>query len=463
VAFTPDEVILFSGGMDSFAGAIEELAISGNSVVLVSHRSASKIAATQKRLIDQLRKRFGARRVLHLPVWVHVDSSLNKEPTHRTRSFLFAALGAVTATLFGRARIRIYENGVVSLNLPPIAQVIGARATRTTHPQVLAGFHRFLSELIGRCFDVENPFVWLTKAEVVRRISVNGCGDLIRDTRSCTRVREMTILHPHCGQCSQCIDRRFAVLVAGQEDEDPAEAYKVDLFSGERPPGPDREMVLAFVRSATRINQMADVAFFANYGETSRIVGYFDEPADAVAERILDLHRRHAFGICRIFDQAISRHASALRQGNLPSDCLISLIVGQRGALSGYPIPKREPERLATDTEIRIAVDEKRKRVMFDSWGELKGKNAELLIMLAAPFRKATRDELAPQNFPFVSAVTLRYQTNCPNEEAFRRRILRCRNRIANLARAAGSLALSTEAVIENIPRHGYCPVSLYG
>jgi len=93
---------------------------------------------------------------------------------------------------------------------------------------------------------------------------------------------------------------------------------------------------------------------------------------------------------------------------------------------------------------------------MFDGWGELTGKNAELLIVLAAPFRQATRNELAPENFPFISAATLRQQTNCPNEDAFRRRILRCRNSIAKLAGTAGNAPLSTEAVIESIPWRGY-------
>ena len=48
--------------------------------------------------------------------------------------------GAVTARLFGLDRITFFENGIVSLNLPPLAQVVGARATRTTHPQVLGRF-----------------------------------------------------------------------------------------------------------------------------------------------------------------------------------------------------------------------------------------------------------------------------------------------------------------------------------
>jgi hypothetical protein len=48
--FTPDEVILFSGGLDSLSGAVEELLQPGHRIALVSHRSASKIAGTQKRL-----------------------------------------------------------------------------------------------------------------------------------------------------------------------------------------------------------------------------------------------------------------------------------------------------------------------------------------------------------------------------------------------------------------------------
>lgn len=42
-AFQADEVILFSGGLDSFAGALERLATSDARVVLVSHRSAQKV------------------------------------------------------------------------------------------------------------------------------------------------------------------------------------------------------------------------------------------------------------------------------------------------------------------------------------------------------------------------------------------------------------------------------------
>jgi hypothetical protein len=456
-AFTPDEVILFSGGLDSLSGTVEELVQDERKVALVSHRSATKIAGAQQNLVHQLQVRFGAGRVLHVPVWAHVMGNLGHEPTHRTRSFLFAALGAVVARLFGRDRIRFFENGVVSLNLPPVGQVVGSRATRSTHPQSLAGLRRILSAVLAREFDVDNPFAWRTKAEVVEGIARIRCGDLIRDTRSCTRVHEMTRLHPHCGACSQCLDRRFAVLAAGQERDDPAESYKIDLFLGERPPGPDREMALAFVRSATRIARMADVAFFAQYGEVSRIVGYFTEPADAVAGRVLDLHRRHAATVCQVFDSAVSAHAGAFREGSLPADCLLSLIVRQDRGAAGYSAPSKEPEAaVAGDAEIQIALDVDRRCVVFAGWGEIKGESAKLLLALAEPFRAATREERRPEAYPFTDAGILAGKINCESDETLRRRVLRCRKAITKLAADAGAAAPPDDAVIENQPWHGY-------
>ena len=457
IGFTPDEVILFSGGLDSFAGAVEELVAHGKKVAIVSHRSASKIAGAQKYLVDQLQRRFGTDRVLHVPVWANLAGGLGKEPTHRTRSFLFAALGSVTARLFERNSICFFEKGMVSLNLPPVGQVVGARATRTTHPQALAGFRRVLSEVLGRPFGVDNPFAWMTKPEVIERISANGCSDLIRHTRSCTRVHDMTKIHPHCGQCSQCIDRRFGVLAAGQEHEDPAEAYKVDLFTGERPAGTDREMALAYVRSASGVLRMEDVAFFAQYGEASRVVGYFSEPADRVAGRIFDLHHRHASAVCRVFDDAIANLNSALREGSLPTDCLISLVISQRDEMSAYPAPSAAFEEVvAIGADIRMAIDEHRKRVVFDRWGEIRGVSAELMIALAEPFREAMHDELAPESYPFTKTANLLRPINCANEETLRRRVLRCRIKITELATSTGDPPPSIDAVIENSQWHGY-------
>jgi hypothetical protein len=126
---------------------------------------------------------------MHIPVWMNLTDGVGRESTHRTRSFLFAALATVTARLFHLDRFHFCENGTVSLNLPPVAQVVGSRATRSMHPQALAGFRRLLSAVVGEPFDVDNPFAWLTKTQIVERIAENGGADLIRHSRSCTRVR----------------------------------------------------------------------------------------------------------------------------------------------------------------------------------------------------------------------------------------------------------------------------------
>ena len=456
-AFSPDSVILFSGGLDSLAGVVQTLVIGENRVALVSHRSASKIAGAQKRLVKRLRYHFGADRIRHVPVWANVMDGLAREPTHRTRSFLFAALGTVTARLFGQDRVHFFENGVVSLNLPLAAQVIGARATRTTHPQALDGFQRIMNAVLGCDVSIDNQFAWMTKTEVVKTIAAHGCADMIRDTRSCTRVRDMTRLHTHCGHCSQCLDRRFAVLAAKQGDTDPAEAYKVDLFEGARPAGPDRELALAYVRSAAKIERMSDVAFFEEYGETSRIVGYFPERADTVAGRIFDLHQRHATTVGRVFDQAIREHAEALRHGDLPEDSLIPLVV-DRHAGSTYDVGSdrlREPVS-AGQGWIWLSIDEERERIVFHGWGEVKGVRADLITALAVPFRQAIREERPPERYPYMKTQELCRETACREDETLRRRVLRCREQIKKLAEAAGDPPPSIDAVIENNQWHGY-------
>jgi hypothetical protein len=162
-------------------------------------------------------------------------------------------------------------------------------------------------------------------------------------------------------------------------------------------------MVLAYVRSASEVNRMTDVAFFSRYGEASRAVGFYSEPAGMVAERTFDLRRRHAAAVCRVFDGAISSYAAELREGSLSSSCLLSLAVAQQGAdaATGYPDRSQTKDQTITiRREIRVAVDVNRKRIIFSSWGEIKGVGAELVIFLVSLHGKATSDEVAPEPIP---------------------------------------------------------------
>ena len=325
--FRPEEVILFSGGLDSLGGAIQEAIVDERSIALVSHRSSPKIDSRQRTLLQDLNKHSPSNQPFHVPVWINKEKALGKEYTQRTRSFLYASLGAVIARIFDLWRIRFYENGVVSINLPISPQVVGGRATRTTHPQVLNGFSEIFSAIFQKPFAVENPFCWMTKAEVVKSIRDRGCGDLIKHTVSCTHVWEMTKLKTHCGTCSQCIDRRFGTLSAGCSDsEDPEEMYDVDLLRGERAPRESRTMLESYVGMAKRVRSMSDTAFFTEFGEVHRVTQHIQgmNVHDA-ATRILALHKRHATEVGEVITKGIQDHARDISDGKVPSTSLLIL------------------------------------------------------------------------------------------------------------------------------------------
>jgi hypothetical protein len=324
----PEEVVLYSGGLDSLSGAVREAVIEKKRALLVSHRTAPKILTKQRDLFNQLfvQLAFDTNPVpTHIPVWITKKGAWGAEYTQRTRSFLYTALGATLAHLFGLPRIRMYENGIVSLNLPISAQLIGARASRTTHPQVLKGFGDLVSLITEKPFQVENPFLWKTRAEVVKLLGETGCEDLIKSSVSCSHVREMTTLHTHCGKCSQCIDRRFAVLASGYGDCEPSEMYKVDLLTGARETQEDRTMLESYVRTATEVAKMSEIEFFSHFGEASRVFSHLEGTADENAAKILDLHKRHAGQICEVIDGAIQNHVKEIREGTLPPTCLLIL------------------------------------------------------------------------------------------------------------------------------------------
>src|SRR5262249_8050253 len=232
-----EEVVLFSGGLDSLGGAVREILRERHKGALVSHRPANQVYRRQGELVRQLERHLPGRRLrpLHVAVEVNKGQELTSDFMQRSRSFLFAALAAVTARLFGLRRVRFYENGILSLNLPISGQVLGARATRSTHPVVLGGVSRLFPLLFGCDFAVENPFLWESKAEVLSAIRAAGVGELCAAAVSCVHTMGQTQAQTHCGGCSQCVDRRLAALAAGLGPfEDPPSRYASDVLTAPR-------------------------------------------------------------------------------------------------------------------------------------------------------------------------------------------------------------------------------------
>lgn len=137
VVGNPDIVTMFSGGADSLCAAIEAVHASGHRPILVSHRSALPIDARQRNLTSALRRHFPKWGFPHLSFWIHRRGGSAADTSQRSRAFLFASLGAAVAAELGIAKVLLSDNGVVSLNLPLNAQVVGALASRSTHPKFL--------------------------------------------------------------------------------------------------------------------------------------------------------------------------------------------------------------------------------------------------------------------------------------------------------------------------------------
>ncbi|HEX8911024.1 MAG TPA: hypothetical protein VF796_01595, partial [Humisphaera sp.] len=293
-----DQVMMMSGGLDSLAGAVGQVLHEGRRVALVSHRPAPHVTARQRQLVAGVNRRARHRRLppVHVPVTCHKLGLEEHDATQRTRSFLYATLGAAVAHLFGLSEVWFYENGVTSVNLPLCGQEVGGRATRTTHPRAMHGFGRLLSLAFGRPFAARNGFFWHTKQEVLEVLRPGRHTPLAADSVSCSHTRWTTSPSPHCGLCSQCLARRVAAIGAAYGPHDPADGYRVDPLTADRTRDEERALAERFLGQARSVARMTAVREFDRQyaGELARVYPYLDMPTPTAAERLFDLHLRHA-------------------------------------------------------------------------------------------------------------------------------------------------------------------------
>lgn len=329
-----DEVALFSGGMDSFTGAAEATLLHGRRVMLVTRRSATKLVKVQRDLVADLRERSRGGNPWHVELNVQMHASgrtFERDNHQRSRSFLFAAIAGAVASLVGLDRFRFYENGVIAVNIPISAQLTGAQATRTVHPRVVQGFSRLLSLLHERPFVVENPYQELTRREVGERLREAGAADLLKFTRSCASVRGATTQHPHCGVCSQCVDRRFSVRAAQLPESE--EAYEVDLFRDAL--GDDHVLLpVGYVDTADRVREIeSGPVFLERYPEVATALPGLqemwscDEP-EALA-RLWRLHRRQAQMVGEVVRDELRTRADDLLTGRIHPHSLLGRCVAK--------------------------------------------------------------------------------------------------------------------------------------
>jgi 7-cyano-7-deazaguanine synthase in queuosine biosynthesis len=215
------KVSLFSGGLDSFIGAIDLLS-NQEKPFFVSHYKASE-SKVQNNLIDKIKTKFGEDNFKSQRFWVQPNQKnqiSEKENTSRARSFLFITLGISVANCLNE-QIELYlpENGLISLNVPLTRSRIGSHSTRTTHPFFVKGLNTIF-EKMGIGNRIVNPYRFKTKGEMILQCENREFLDrTILDTISCSHPENSRFQgrEPglNCGYCVPCIIRQSAEYKAG--------------------------------------------------------------------------------------------------------------------------------------------------------------------------------------------------------------------------------------------------------
>ena len=220
LSYTPvwlseDCVLLLSGGLDSFTGAID-LVANGKHPLAV--RQIVRGDAENQRSLSQA---IGSLRHLQFN---HNAQAPNPEnpPSQRARSLIFIAFGVLAATTLQRYQagndVTLYmcENGFISINPPLTGARLGSLSTRTTHP-IFLNLIRQLLDTAGLRVHVENPYQLKTKGEMLRECVTQVVlqAHAVKTT-SCGRYKRFG--YTHCGRCVPCLVRRAAFLVWGITD-----------------------------------------------------------------------------------------------------------------------------------------------------------------------------------------------------------------------------------------------------
>jgi len=237
----PTSVCLFSGGLDSFIGAIDLLA-TGQTPMLVSHYGDSLTPGYQDHCAHVLRQHYPTTTLHRIEARVTFPANTvevgSVEDTLRGRSFLFFALASLAAdAVGGDMTVYVPENGLISLNVPLDPLRLGALSTRTTHPYYMARYGELLRGL-GLQVRLENPYAFLTKGQMAR-----ACADRAflqreaRHTMSCSSPGSRRYdpdpeqrTPKHCGRCVPCLIRRAAILEAWGTDDTP---YRIPDLRGQ--------------------------------------------------------------------------------------------------------------------------------------------------------------------------------------------------------------------------------------
>lgn len=222
-----DCVCLFSGGLDSFCGAIRLLE-EGGSPCLVGHNEYPKLAKRQNLFVRTFQDLYPEQSVKFISFTANSRAPISEkegilkgsENTSRGRSLLFLCAALSVAGILGEnVPVYIPENGFIGLNIPLTGGRKGTCSTRTTHPYFLRQFNGIL-EQVGIKNTITNFFAYNTKREIVGQVKdTDAFKSCYADTISCSHPclarynKKGSKEYPvNCGYCYPCLIRKSSLL-----------------------------------------------------------------------------------------------------------------------------------------------------------------------------------------------------------------------------------------------------------
>lgn len=257
-----DCVSLFSGGLDSYCGAIKLLQ-EGHSPVLVGHNEYPKLRYIQERFCNNFNECYPSQKSLFLgftagaktPFRLDGERLRKSENTSRGRSLLFLCAAISVAGIMGE-QIPVYipENGFIGLNVALTNSRKGSCSTRTTHPYFLNGLNKLIAS-VGIQNHIFNFFAFKTKREIVNLVSgTEAFKQGYKDTISCSHPcvsrynRVGSRDYPvNCGFCYPCIIRKGSLQDVELETDDTLKASEFLKTQAERDKSADLFAVLSSI------------------------------------------------------------------------------------------------------------------------------------------------------------------------------------------------------------------------
>lgn len=300
-------ITLFSGGLDSLAGIIQTLETTSNDLILVSHRSNNPgVTKTQDSIFNKLIRDYPGR-----INYFWFECNLKKraiEETQRTRIFLYTTIAYSLASIYDTQQITVFENGITSINFSKRADLINARASRTTHPKTLFHLKGFFSAINNKTVEIQHPFLFKTKTDIFEIIHQYNKHDYISLSVSCTKTFlkfENNSRASHCGGCSQCIDRRFAAFASGLQEYDAI--YDFDLTKNSFQKEDTKKQLYDYIKLAYTFSKFnLDSFYYEMQDILVDLADYIDGSSEyEKVNKIFELCNRHfqqiskAFGILR--------------------------------------------------------------------------------------------------------------------------------------------------------------------